>query len=148
MKLSYDPVIPLLGISQFIHSVVSNSLNPMTTVHQASLSFTNFWSLLKLMSVESVMPSSHLILCRPLLFLPSVLLGLWFGFFFSQWKESESKVPQSCPTLCDPCMVAYQAPLSMGFSRQEYWSGLLFLLQGIFLTQGSNPGLPHCRQIL
>ena len=40
--------------------------------------------------------------------------------------------------------VAYQAPPSMGFSRQEYWSGLPFLLQGIFPTQGLNPGLPHC----
>ena len=36
----------------------------------------------------------------------------------------------------------------MGFSRQEYWSGLYALFQGIFLTQGSNPGLPHCRWIL
>ena len=35
--------------------------------------------------------------------------------------------------------VAHQAPLSMGFYRQEYWSGLHFLLQGIFLTQGLNP---------
>ena len=34
---------------------------------------------------------------------------------------------------------AHQAPLSMGFSRKESWNGLLFLLQGIFLTQGSNP---------
>ena len=39
---------------------------------QASLSTTNFWSLLKLMSIESVMPSSHLILCRPLLLLPPI----------------------------------------------------------------------------
>ena len=37
--------------------------------------------------------------------------------------------------------VAYQAPLSMGFSRQEYWSGCHALLQGIFLTQGLNPHL-------
>ena len=37
--------------------------------------------------------------------------------------------------------MAHQAPLSMGFSRQEYWSGLPFLPPGIFLTQGSNPGL-------
>ena len=44
--------------------------------------------------------------------------------------------------------IAYQAFLSMGFSRQEYWSGCHFLLQGIFLTQGSNPGLPPCRQTL
>ena len=36
----------------------------------------------------------------------------------------------------------------MEFSRPEYWSGWLPLLQGIFPTQGSNPGLPHCRQIL
>ena len=44
---------------------------PWTAAHQASLSITNSWSLLKLMSIESVMPSSHLILCRPLL-LPSI----------------------------------------------------------------------------
>ena len=47
-----------------------------------------------------------------------------------------------------PWTVALQAPLSMRFSRQEYWSGLHSLLQGIFLTQGSNPGLLHCRRIL
>ena len=41
-----------------------------------------------------------------------------------------------------------QAPVSMKFSRQEYWSGLCFLLQGIFMTQGLNPHLLHCRQIL
>ena len=40
-----------------------------------------------------------------------------------------------------------QAPLSMEFSRQEYWSGLHLLFQGIFLTQGSNTCLLHCRQI-
>ena len=44
---------------------------PWTTAGQASLSITNSWSLLKLMSIESVMPSSHLILCHPLL-LPSI----------------------------------------------------------------------------
>ena len=40
-----------------------------------------------------------------------------------------------------PWTVALQAPLSMEFSRPEYWSGFHFLLQGIFPTQGSNPGL-------
>ena len=44
-----------------------------TASHQASLSITNSWSLLKLVSIELVMPSSHLILSRPLLLLPSVL---------------------------------------------------------------------------
>ena len=47
---------------------------------------------------------------------------------------------QSCPTLWGPPMdCARQAPLSMGFSRQEYWSGLSFPSPGIFPTQGSNP---------
>ena len=45
---------------------------PRTAAHQASLSITNSWSLLKLMSIESVMPSSHLIHCRPLLLLPQI----------------------------------------------------------------------------
>ena len=44
----------------------------LTTACQASLSITNSRSLLKLMSIESVMPSNHLILCRPLLLLPSI----------------------------------------------------------------------------
>jgi len=42
----------------------------------------------------------------------------------------------------------HQAPPSMGFSRQEYWSGLPFPCPGNFLTQGSKPGLPHCRYTL
>ena len=45
---------------------------PWTAAHQASLSITNSWSLLKLMSIDSVMPSNHLILCRPLLLLPPI----------------------------------------------------------------------------
>ena len=40
--------------------------------------------------------------------------------------QSESDIAQSCPTLCDPSAVAHQAPPSMGFSRQEYWSGFSF----------------------
>ena len=47
-------------------------VTPCTAAHQASLSITNSQSLLKLMSTESVMPSNHLILCHPLLFLPSI----------------------------------------------------------------------------
>ena len=45
---------------------------PWTAARQASLSITNFWSLLKPMSIESVMPSNHLIFCCPLLLLPSI----------------------------------------------------------------------------
>ena len=52
---------------QFSSSVVSDSATPWTAAHQASLSITNSQSFPKPMSIESVMPSSHLILCRPLL---------------------------------------------------------------------------------
>ena len=58
---------------QFSCSVMSDSLwPPWTAESQASLSITNSWSLLKLMNIESVMPSNHLNLCRPLLLSPSI----------------------------------------------------------------------------
>ena len=69
----------IIGIVISIHfsSVQSLSLvqlfaTPWTAAHQASLSITNFQSLLKFMSIESVMPSNHLILCCTLLLLPSI----------------------------------------------------------------------------
>ena len=61
---------------QFGRSVVSDSATPCLAARQASLSITNSQSLLKLMSIESVMPSNHLILCHPLLLLPSVVLSI------------------------------------------------------------------------
>ena len=60
------------SFSQFSCSVVSDSLRSHESAHQGSLSITDSQSLLKLMSIESVMPSSHLILCL-LLLLPSIL---------------------------------------------------------------------------
>ena len=62
------------SVSQSVHSLSRVRLfaTPWTAVHQASLSITNSPNLLKLMSIESVMPSNHLILCRPLLLLPSI----------------------------------------------------------------------------
>ena len=57
---------------QFSCSVIQFFVTPWTAARQASLSITNSWSLLKLMSIESVMPSNHLIFCHPLLLLPSI----------------------------------------------------------------------------
>ena len=62
-------------------------------------------------------------------------------------QHSEMKVTQLCLTLAIPWTVAHKGPLSMGFSRQEYWSGLPFPSLGIFPIQESNPCLLHCRQI-
>ena len=79
----------------FIFVVVVQSLShvqplvaPWTAAGQVSLSFTVSWSLLKLMSIELVMPSNHLILCRPLLLLPSVfsnesVLRIWWPKYWS-----------------------------------------------------------------
>ena len=82
-----------------------------------------------------------------LLYLPF----LCFIFLHSTDKEKEKKerkkseVAQLCPTLRPH---GHQTPPSMGFSRQEYWSGLPFPSPGNLPTQGSNPGLPHCRKTL
>ena len=70
LKLQYPCNRILLLL--FRGSIMSNSATPWTAAHQASLSFTVSWSLLKLMSIESVMPPNYLILFRPLLLLPSV----------------------------------------------------------------------------
>ena len=51
-------------------------VTPWTAAHQASLSIINSWSLLKLKSAVSAIPSNHLILCRPLLLLPSIFLSI------------------------------------------------------------------------
>ena len=186
---------------------------------------TSSWNLLKLMSIESVMPSSHLILCHPLLLLPSVfpsikvfsnesvlhirwpeywsfsfsispsneysglisfridwldLLAIqgtfntnpkvlvfssttvqkhqFFGAQFSLWSnshiildywktialnsESESELIKPCPTLCDPMDCNLPCSSVPGIFQARV------LLQRIFQTQGSNPGLLHCRQTL
>ena len=67
----------LMGSVQFSHSVMSNFLQPHEPKHAgASLSTTNFQSLPKLMYIESVMLSNHLILCNPLLLLPPIPLSI------------------------------------------------------------------------
>ena len=86
---------------------------------QVSLSITNSQNSSKPMSIESVMPSNHFILCRPLLLLPSIFPSIRV---FSNESALHIRCVQLCATLWT---VACQAPLFMGFSRQEYWSGLL-----------------------
>ena len=61
--------------------------------------------------------------------------------------KSEVKSLSCVWLLATPWTIAHQASLSMEFSRQKYGSGSQSLLQGIFPTQGSNPGLLHCRLV-
>ena len=90
------------GVDQSL-SHVWLSASPWTAACQASLSFTNSWSLLKLMSTESVMPSNHLIFCCPPLLLPSIFprirvfsnesaLHIWWPKY---WNVSFSISPSS-----------------------------------------------------
>ena len=70
------------------------------------------------------------------------------GFLTEAHVHSCSVASVCVQLFSTPWTVARQAPLSMGFSRQEYWVGCHALLQGIFLTQESNLCLLHCRRIL
>ena len=67
---------PSPGIQRYCCSAVSDSLTTWAAARQASLSLTVSWSLLKLMSIELVISSNHLILCCPLLLLPSTFLSI------------------------------------------------------------------------
>jgi len=68
----------------------------------------------------------------------------WVAISFSnawKWKvKSESEVAQSCPTLATPWTAAYQAPPSMGFSRQKYWSGVPLDLLNVYVSCGTSSG--------
>ena len=79
-----DNYIQFSSVQSF--SRVRLLVTPWTAARQASLSITNSWSLLKFMFIESVMPSSHLILCRPLLLLPPIPLSIRV-FSMSQFFE-------------------------------------------------------------
>ena len=79
---------------------------------------------------------------------PGIELGLlhWRWILYQQSYQGSPKVKvlvaQLCPTLCTPSTVAHQAPLSMGYSRLEYWSGLPFPSPGDLPNPGIEPGSP------
>ena len=120
---------------QFSCSVMSNSFRPheLHAARQASLSITNSWSLPKPMFIQSVMPSNHLILCRPLL-LPPITPSIRV---FSNESALRIRWPKYWSWT-----VAFQAPLSMGFSQQKYWSRLSFPPPGDIPDPGIEPASP------
>ena len=83
--------------------------NPWTAAHQVSLSNTNSWSLLKLMSIELVMPSNHLILCHPLLLVPSIFPSI-------RVFSNESALHITCPK---------DWSFSLSISPSNEYSGLI-----------------------
>ena len=128
-----------------LFSHVRHFATPWTAAHQASLSFTNSRSLLKLMSIKSVMPSNHLILCHPLLLLPSI-------FPSNRVFPNESVLDKSWPKYFS---------FRFRFSPSNEYSGLisfsidcleLLSVQGTLkrLVQhhSSKPSILHCSQLL
>ena len=86
-------------VVQLLHCV-QPFVTPWTTAHQASLSFTISWNLFRLMSIESVMPSNHFILCRPLLLLPSIFPSI--RVFSNESFLASGGNPLQCSCLENP----------------------------------------------
>ena len=143
---------PVLIKKLLSHSVVSDSATIWTTACQASLSITNSWSPSKPMSIESVMPSNHLILYRPLFLLPSVfpsievftnesvLLIRWpkywsFSFNISPSNEHQGLISFRMDWLD---LLAVQGALKSLLQHHSSKASILWC-SAFFIVQLSNP---------
>ena len=135
---------------------MSDSVTPWTAAHQASLSITNSWSLLKLMSIESVMPSDHLILCRPLLLLPSIFPSIRVflnkSVLCSRWPKYWSFSFSICPSNEYSGLISFRTDWFDLLVVQETLKSLLqhhsskaSILQhsAFFIVQLSHPYIMH-----
>ena len=104
---------------QFSHSEVWLFVTPWITARQASLSITNSWSSPRLMSIESMMPSSH-----PYMTTGNTIALTRRTFVGKVMWKAKVKSLSRVRLFTTPWTAAYQAPPPMWFSRQEYWSGL------------------------
>ena len=137
----------MASVSQLSRSAVSDSAPPWTAAGQASLSITNSRSLLKLMSIQLVMPSDHLItLCCPLLLLPSTFASIRVfsnesGLHIRQpkyWRFSFSISPSNeysglisfrmdcCPLICCPRNSQEPSPVLQFRSINSFMFSLLY----------------------
>ena len=112
----------------------------MTSAHQALLPFTISWSLLKLMSIESVMPSNHLIFCCPLLLLPSIFprISVFSNETAPHMDILCAKSPQSCPTLGGPMDCSPPGSFVHGILHARILEWVLCPPPGDLPNQGSN----------
>ena len=122
----------LMKVKEWVQSLshIRLFVTPWTAARQASLSITNSWSLLKLMSIESVMSSSHLILCCPLFLLPSIFRS--FRMF-----SNESVLSIRCPKYWS---------FSFNISPSNEYSGLVSFRMGwldLLAVQGTLKSLPQ-----
>ena len=149
-----------LSSVQFSGSVMPDSATPWTAAHQASLSITNSQSLLKLMSIESVMPSNHLILCHPIL-PPSIFLSIrvfssesvlcirwpmyWsFSFNISLFNEYSGLISFRMDWLA---LLAVQGTLK-SFLQQHSSRASVLQCSAFFMVQFSHPYITTGKTIL
>ena len=135
-------------------------VTPWTTARQASLSITNYWSLLKLTSIESVIPSSHLIPCHPLLLSPSIftsirvfsnvsdLLIRWPKYWSFSFSISPSMNIQVWFPLDWLDLLVLQGPLKSLLQHHSskasiLWRSVFFIVQlsHLYMTTGKNIAL-------
>ena len=116
-QIWFSSLQSLSGVQLFV--------TPWTAVRQASLSFNNFQNLLKLMSIKLVMPSNHLILCHPLLLLPSIFPSI-------RVFSNESDFPIRWPKY-------WRFRFSFSFSpSKEYWGLISFRWTGLISLQSKG----------
>ena len=130
MKLLYDSVTPLLGIHpkekkiyvypktcKWTFLIIHNSQKMETTQMPTNGWINKMWYI-HTTEYEAVLKRNEVL----------IHASLWTWNHHAKWKTAAAavKLLQSCPTLCDPRDAAHQVPPSLGFSRQEHWSGLPF----------------------
>ena len=136
----------------FSHSVVYNSGTPWTAACQASLSITNSWSLLKLMSIESVMPSNHLLLCQPLLLPSSIFPSIrissnesvrhirWPKYWSFSFNISPSNEYSGLVSFRIDSLISLQSKrLLRVFSNTTVQKASILQLSAFFIVQLSHP---------
>ena len=136
----------LFSSVQLSLSVMSNSVTPWTETCHASLSITNSWSLPKLMSIESVMPSNHVILCRPLLLLPSIFptqqqgLFKWVSSLHLMAKVLEFQLQhQDCSPLGWTSWISLQSKVVSSLLQHHSSKGSIPRCSDFFIVQLSHP---------
>ena len=142
----------LIQSVQFSCSFVSNSATPWTTARQASLSITNSQSLPKLMSIELVMPSDHLIFCCPFLLLPSIFPSIRVfsndSTLCMRWPKYWSFSFNISPTNEHPGLISFrmdwldlpevQGPLK-SLLQYHSWKASILWRSFFFIVQFSHP---------
>ena len=133
-------------------SCVQLFATPWTAAHQASLSITNSWSLLKLMSIKLVMPSNHLILCHPLLLLLSVFPNIrvfssestlcirWPNYWSISFSISPSSEYSGLISFTTDCFFSACSPRdSQESSPTPQFKSISSSVLSFFLVQLSHP---------